>query len=247
MTQSHDFWNLPNLIAHRGASAHAPENTLVALRKAKEMGATWVEFDVMLDSRGEAIIFHDNKLHRTTNGYGYVAKTPYSVIATLDAGYWFGSEFVGAQVPTLADWLQEAALLNMGINLEMKLSKLQRADLLVEQVVSHLARYWKQDLPQPLISSTSVDCLMAIRERAPQLMLGYIVSRWAKAWRKIMARCGCVSLHVNERQLNQERINAVKAEGYRVLAFTVNDARRAYELFDISVDAVFSDYPELLI
>ena len=63
MNHLSETWIVPNLLAHRGASAQAPENTLAALRRAKTLGATWVEFDVMLDSRGEAIIFHDHKLH----------------------------------------------------------------------------------------------------------------------------------------------------------------------------------------
>jgi len=178
MKKRSNDWILPNLIAHRGASAYAPENTLASLRKAKELGADWVEFDVMLDSRGEAIVFHDEKLHRTTNGRGYVASTPYKVIATLDAGSWFGSEFTGEQVPTLADWLVEAASLQMGINLEMKLGKQQRADLLADQVIANLARYWASGLPMPLISSLSIDCLVAMHERAPHLMFGYIINRF---------------------------------------------------------------------
>ncbi len=246
MTRASDYWALPDLIAHRGASAYAPENTLAALRKAKELGAEWVEFDVMLDSRGEAIIFHDEKLHRTTNGHGWVARTPYKVISTLDAGGWFSSEFAGEQVPTLADWLQEAASLQLGINLEMKLCKQQRADLLVDQVIANLARYWISGSSMPLISSLSIDCLVAIHERAPHLMLGYIVGRWSNAWKKLMTRCACVSLHANERYLNADRVKQIKDEGYRLLAYTLDNPRRANELFDMGVDAIFSDDPRLL-
>lgn len=246
MEKKSEDWTLPNVIAHRGASTYAPENTLAALRKAKALGAKWVEFDVRLDSSGEAIVFHDEKLHRTTNGRGYVASTPYKVIVTLDAGSWFGSEFAGEQIPTLADWLVEAASLQMGINLEMKLGKLQRADLLADQVIANLARYWTGDLPMPLISSLSKDCLLAMYERAPNLMFGYIMDRWTNAWQKIMTRCHCVSLHVNERCLKPDRIKQIKAEGYHVLAYTLNDRHRAYALIDEGVDAVFSNDPMLL-
>jgi len=246
MKKKSDDWILPNLIAHRGASAFAPENTFSALRKAKELGAQWVEFDVMLDSRGEAIVFHDEKLHRTTNGHGYVARTPYKVIATLDAGSWFGPEFAGEQVPTLADWLVEAASLNMGINLEMKLGKQQRADLLADQVLANLARYWTSGLSMPLISSLSIDCLVAMHERAPHLMFGYVMDRWKNSWQKFLERCNCVSLHIKEQRLRPDRIEQVKAEGYRVLAYTLDDRRRAYELIDMGVDAVFSNDPTLL-
>jgi glycerophosphoryl diester phosphodiesterase len=246
MNHLSETWIVPNLLAHRGASAQAPENTLAALRRAKTLGATWVEFDVMLDSRGEAIIFHDHKLHRTTNGHGFVAKTPYSVIATLDAGSWFGREFKDERVPTLADWLQEAATLGLGINLEMKLGKLQRVDLLADQVLTHLARYWRSGSLMPLISSASVDCLAAVHERAPHLMFGYITNRWNENWRKIMRRFDCVSLHIDEKCLTKDRVSLIKSAGYRVLSFTVHDARRAFELFDMGVDGVFANDPLLL-
>ena len=246
MAKSTELWHVPNLLAHRGASAHAPENTLAALRKAKELGAEWVEFDVKLDSRGEAIVFHDDKLHRTTNGRGYVARTPYKVIATLDAGSWFGPEFVGEQVPTLADWLVEASALGLGINLEMKLDRFQDAGLLANEVISHLARYWSNALPAPLISSFSKDCLAAIHARAPHLMLAYNIDHWPRAWKKVMTRFNCVSLHVNEKRIKAEQINVVKAEGYHMLAYTVNDARRAYELFDMGIDGVFANDPLIL-
>lgn len=239
MKKRSEDWVLPKVIAHRGASAQAPENTLAALRKAKALGAKWVEFDVRLDSHGEAIVFHDKKLHRTTNGRGHVAKTPYEVITSLDAGSWFGSKFIGEKVPTLADWLAEAASLQMGINLEMKPDRRGRIDLLADQVISNLSRYWIGDLPMPLISSLSVDCLTAMRERAPWIMLGYVMDRWKKDWQKFMTLCDCVSLHVNEQCLKPDRIKQIKAEGYRVLAYTLKDPRRAHELMDAGVDAIF--------
>lgn len=237
---------LPKLIAHRGAKAYAPENTLSALRKAAELGARWVEFDVMLDSRGQPIIFHDVQLHRTTNGHGWVSRTPYSVIRQLDAGHWFGQEFAGEVVPTLEEWLQEAARLNLGINVELKGSKAS-AERLAESLLINLARYWKSGLLAPIISSSSLDCLAAIHRRAPHFLLGYIMDRWSNRWQKILSRFNCISLHIKHRALTEERIRQVKNENYLVLAYTVNDRRLAHELFDRGVDAVFSDDPKLLV
>lgn len=239
------FGQLPKLIAHRGAKAYAPENTLAALRKAAELGAKWVEFDVMLDSRHHPIIFHDLRLNRTTNGRGFVSRTPYSVIVQLDAGSWFNAEFAGEYVPTLEEWLQEAAKLNLGVNVELKGTKAQ-ASFLAESVVANLNRYWKSGLIAPIISSTSVDCLAAVRKRAPHFLLGYIANRWPSYWEKILTHYDCVSLHINHLALNEERVRQVKAENYLLLAYTVNDRHRANELFDMGVDSVFSDDPLLL-
>src|SRR5476651_1884741 len=99
-------WPVSKLIAHRGASAVAPENTLIALEKAHELGAAWIEADVRLTLDNEVIIFHDDTLNRCTNGRGLVRKTPYSVIAGLDAGSWFSPAYAGEKVSTLDQWLQ---------------------------------------------------------------------------------------------------------------------------------------------
>ncbi|MCB1827200.1 MAG: glycerophosphoryl diester phosphodiesterase [Coxiellaceae bacterium] len=236
---------LPKLIAHRGARKYAPENTLAALKKAAELGATWVEFDVQLDSRHEPIIFHDTKLNRTTNGRGLISRTPYSVIRQLDAGSWFGSEFSGEVVPTLEEWLRLAAELKLGINLEMKARK-GSAALLAETVVTYLNRYWKAGNIAPIVSSSSVDCLMQVKKRAPHFLLGFISDAWSSQWQKTLSRLDAVSLHLNHRVLNKKRVQDLKNENYLVLAYTVNDKQRAYELFEMGVDAIFSDDPLLL-
>ena len=237
---------LPKLIVHRGASLYAPENTLAALRKAHEMGAEWVEFDVMLAKYGTPIIFHDNKLDRTTNGHGLVAHTPYSIIETLDAGSWFSSEFNGEKVPTLDEWLTCASSLNLGINLEMKVKGKRKARLLAEKIVVALARNWNHHFPAPLISSFFVSCLQAIRALTPNLMLGYIIYDWSDDAFRILDQFNCVSLHVYHENLTPERVVRIKETGRKALAYTVDDAARAQELFDMGVDAIFSNDLKLL-
>ena len=86
---------LPPVIAHRGASAYAPENTLAAFVKAAQLGIRWIECDVMQAACGEVIIFHDETLERTTNGKGDVDRYPYSYLQSLDAGSWFDPIFSG--------------------------------------------------------------------------------------------------------------------------------------------------------
>lgn len=240
--------SLPKLIAHRGAAAFAPENTLSALQKAADLGASWVECDVMLDSRGQAIIFHDLKLHRTTNGRGFVARTPYSVIRQLDAGSSFSARFAGEVVPTLEEWLQKAAALNLGLNLELKANtSAAQLERLIDSVMVDLARYWQSNCPAPLISSGAVECLSLLKKRAPYCLLGYIIKSWKRNWHKVLKQLNCISLHVHHKCLTPERVKQVTDDNYLLLAYTVNDRDRAYELFDMGVDAVFSDRPDLLL
>src|SRR5258708_11793081 len=106
--------DLPRIIAHRGASAIAPENTLAAFRAAAVSGATWVEFDVSLTKDGRPVVFHDDLLDRTTDGTGLLAETPFEILTHLDAGSWFAPDFSGEMVPTLEEDLVTHAGLAMG-------------------------------------------------------------------------------------------------------------------------------------
>lgn len=108
-----------NVIAHRGASAYAPENTLAAFKLAKEMSADWFELDCTLTHDGEVVVMHDATVDRTTNGKGYVRDLTLYDIKQLDAGSWFSPDFAGERVPTLAQAL-DFAKWNIGVYIEIK-------------------------------------------------------------------------------------------------------------------------------
>jgi glycerophosphoryl diester phosphodiesterase len=111
------------IAGHRGHSAGAPENTLAAFRKARELGGAGVacETDLALTSDGELVLIHDDTVDRTTDGRGLVRNMTYSEIAKLDAGRWFGEEFAGEPVPRLRDALQLARELGIIYQVELKI------------------------------------------------------------------------------------------------------------------------------
>ena len=94
------------IIAHRGFSARAPENTIAALTLALEEGATAVEFDLRTSGDGNPVLMHDKTLSRTTNGIGKVEELSLGELTKLDAGSWFNSTFEGERVPSLAEALE---------------------------------------------------------------------------------------------------------------------------------------------
>jgi glycerophosphoryl diester phosphodiesterase len=94
------------VIAHRGASGHAPENTLPAFKKAVAMGAAFIETDLQLSRDARFVAIHDSTLNRTTNGQGAVHDMTLANLRRLDAGSWFGSEFAGERIPTLEELLE---------------------------------------------------------------------------------------------------------------------------------------------
>ena len=231
------------VIGHRGACGYAPENTMAAMCKAKELGVQWVEFDVMLTRDETAIIMHDTKLNRTTNGRGKVAETDYVAIASMDAGSWFSKEFANEKVPTFIDLLSLLKTLDLHINVEIKPTPGQDV-LTAQKTLAILHQYWPNKQSRPLISSGSLKSLETVREQDGAIALGWITDKWQKNWRDILNSLNCVSLHINHKVLNSARVAAVKQSGHLLLAYTVNDAKRAKTLFDWGVDAIFTDFPD---
>ncbi|MGD2071076.1 MAG: glycerophosphodiester phosphodiesterase family protein, partial [Gemmatimonadota bacterium] len=97
---------MPEIVGHRGYAARAPENTLVSLDMAIEAGADAVEWDVQVAACGTPVLLHDDTLDRTTDGRGPVAAAPLARLRDLDAGRWFGADFEGERIPSLAETLE---------------------------------------------------------------------------------------------------------------------------------------------
>ncbi len=233
---------MARLIAHRGASALAPENTLAAFRKASEIGATWVEFDVMLAVDGEVVVIHDETLSRTTNAKGCVADYPYSYLQTLDAGSWFAPEFSHEKIPTLIEVIDVLRQCKLAANVEIKPSIGKEVET-VKKVLEILDKYWAPDMHPPLISSFSRTVLDCVRKYSKTHLLAYLMDKWQPHWKKSCDDLDCVSVNVSHRILTPERIAEVKSTNRLLLSYTVDVSVIAQQLFDWGVDAVFSNCP----
>jgi len=231
---------LPRVIGHRGAAAVAPENTLASLRRAKELGAAWVEFDVKLTRDGAAVLIHDERLERTTDGRGEVARITLAELQKLDAGAWFNPSFAGERVPTLAEALALCGELGLGINVEIKPCPGHEAET-ARVAVETLLELWPEDRPAPLVSSFAPVCLAVARDLAPAVPRGYLASRLPARWRQQLDAYGCATLHLNDRRTSARQRAAVLAAGVPLLLYTVNDPRRARELLGTGVTALFTD------
>ncbi|MBS0351576.1 MAG: glycerophosphoryl diester phosphodiesterase [Proteobacteria bacterium] len=238
-------WPVSKIIAHRGAAAFAPENTMASLKKAVAMGARWVEADVRLTLDDEVVVFHDAKLNRCTNGRGLVRKTPYSIIQGLDAGSWFDPHFNREKIPTLEQWLTEAAKNHCGVILDIK-GTLFNTKRLVDRIVVILSQYWNANLPTPILSSESAGTLAVIAKQKLGYPLALIMNREYRGWQKVVARQHCISIHLNHEKISEAWIKKIKQLKLHIAAYTVNDPNRAQQLFDWGVDSIFTDNPKLL-
>jgi glycerophosphoryl diester phosphodiesterase len=232
------------LIAHRGASAHAPENTFAAFEKAEAMGAQWIEFDVMLSADGEAFVFHDETLNRTTNGQGQLGFVSSEYLSSLDAGSWFSKRYQQEKIPTFRETLAWFAQRSVQANIEIKPfpGRMQETTL---AVISHLHLYWPQSKALPLVSSFDVEALRLCHSMVPELPLGLLLSEWRDDVLDLLDELGCVSVNVSRRIVTRQRVQQMKEKGYFVCVFTVNRRREAERYLQWGADAVFSNYPLL--
>lgn len=232
--------SFPRIIGHRGSPRAAPENTLASFRRAAADGARWVEFDACLTLDNRVVIFHDDALDRTSDGFGLMADATFETVAALDAGSWFGPAFKGETVPTLEEALEAFADLGLGFNMELKTDTGREAEL-AAAALPIAADMWTADRPTPLISSFSRQAVAAAKELAPQWPRGLIFDRLPDDWRDIGQTLGLATLNANHKHLTREQVMEVRGAGYAVMAYTVNETARAETLFGWGVDAVFTD------
>ena len=236
---------MERLIGHRGAAAYAPENTLASFEKARALGCRLIEFDVMLSADGEAFIFHDDKLKRTTNGRGEFGLMTADYLRSLDAGRWYSKRFRGEKIPSLHDAIQWLNTTGIQANIEIKPYPGQ-TELTTIAVLTHINRYWPQDKPLPIVSSFDHDALKLCHSISPDMPLGLLLDKWQDNWIKLAGDLNCYSVHLSRRAATEKRVAAIKQQGYKVCVYTVNWKYQASKLIKWGVDAIFSDYPDLL-
>ncbi|OYQ35899.1 glycerophosphodiester phosphodiesterase [Niveispirillum lacus] len=235
--------SIPRLIGHRGAARHAPENTLSGMRVGALQGALWVEVDVKITRDGVPILMHDDDLDRTTTGHGPVAAMDFADIRRLDAGSWFAAEFRGEPVPTLAEAIQAAQLLDINLNLEIKPCP-GREEQTAGIALSMALNLWPTDRPPPLISSFSIEALSMAKVVAPQWPRGFLMDEEPADWADIADRLQAATINIDAKKQTAESIQAFRATGRPILAYTVNDADQARQLFQWGVAGLFTDTPK---
>jgi glycerophosphoryl diester phosphodiesterase len=231
---------LPKVIAHRGASQIAPENTLIAFEKAHELGATWIELDVMLTQDNVAIVHHDDTFLRILGLNQNVQQTLYHQIKDLDAGSWFDEKFSYARIPTLAQTLTFCAHLGLGINIELKTTHAYAKQTALKTLDT--LKQFKFFTPENILfSSIEILALETIEKNAPEYKLGLIADNWPDVNKGLAQDVKLYSLSLHYPMLDQNHTRSLREQGYQILAFTVNDRNIAQQLFAMGVCSIFSD------
>ncbi|MBC7951510.1 MAG: glycerophosphoryl diester phosphodiesterase [Rhodospirillaceae bacterium] len=230
---------LPPIIGHRGACAHAPENTLASFAKAADLGCAMVEFDVRLTADGVPIVFHDDTLQRRTNARGPVGARTLAELKRLDAGQ-------GETIPTLAEVLALCLARGMAVNIELKPDH-GAGKATARAALEQAAALWPSDRPAPLISSFDRDALGMAVQVIPGWPRGLLVERVPAQWRQLAEQFRCSAVCAHHRWLPAATVSAVTASGLAMLAYTVNRPGRAKALWKRGISAIFCDAPDRLL
>ncbi len=236
---------LAPIVGHRGAAAHAPENTLASIRLAAEQGARMVEFDAKLSGDGVAFLLHDDLVDRTSNGRGSAAALSWEEIRRLDAGSWFGPAFAGEGMPRLEETLALIRELGLRANLEIKPCEGRGAET-GRAVMAVVRRCWPAERGGLVISSFSREGLAAAREAAPEYPRGLLIWEKPADWNAAAAALGCRSVHCGHQHLTPEWAAEIKRLGYDLAVYTVNDADLARRLYGWGADSIITDRPGAL-
>ncbi len=199
---------VPRIIGHRGVAGLAPENTIAGFHAAKEAGVTWVEFDVKLSRDGIPILFHDDRLDRTTTANGPVALRSWGELKGLDAGSWFAKDFEGENIPKLLDAIRCSSSLGIGANIEIKPCPGREVET-GEIVAAEINRFWPVSLPTPIISSFSMKTLEAVQVGNHGLVLAPLFKELPNDWEGITKGLGAQSVHCGVKNLNMDVARSV--------------------------------------
>lgn len=236
--------DLPPLIAHRGESANAPENTLAAIALAADAGAGWIELDINISADGVLFAHHDDTLERCTNGMGFLMGHTADELDRLDAGNKFGSAFAGEPIPRLSAVVDLLASRQLGFNLEIKPSA-GWDEPVADAVCGFVEEQWPASVPL-LISSFSERAVAVVQRKLPTVARGLITCAIPPNWREIAARYECSTFHCAAELLSETDATAIRHAGLGLLCWTVNDTGTRDRLLDWGVNSVFTDTPSTM-
>jgi len=234
----------PLVLAHRGASAYAPENTLAAFNLAFEMGADGIELDVTLTKDGVPVVIHDDTVDRTTNGHGAVKAMTLEEIKQLDASYKF-EKYRGEKIPTLAEVLRAVGKRGI-VNIELKSTTLktdgvEAATLAVIQDTG--------TLDNVIISSFNPFALQRMFALEPRLPRGLLYAPdlplyLRRAWLRPLARA--TAMHPHCSMIDARFVAWAKGKGLKINTWTTDDPAEMKRLCDLGVDAIITNKPDIL-
>lgn len=236
------------IIAHRGASAYYPENTMTAFQAAADMNAEMIELDIMLSKDGVPVVFHDALLDNHTNGKGEISAYTLAELKQLDAGSWFDPSFAGERIPTLEEVLEFAAG-TIALNIEIK-TEAVTDDLkggVAEKCLALVRKYGMEE--HVLFSSFDYRAVQHLKELDSNIPVALLYERKQAGKRtpsQLMTDYNADAFNCSFRQLSKKRLADIKAHNIPVFVYTVDKVSRMRKLLSRGVTGIFTNKPDVL-
>ncbi len=229
----------PIVVAHRGAMGYAPENTLVAMKKAIEMKAEYSELDVQETKDGKIILLHDKTLKRTGNRDLNIWELNYDDLKDIEVGEWFSEEFKGEPIPTLEEVINLVKG-KMKLNIELKANKHEKmlAERALQVVIDN------NFLDQVVFTSFKFDEIRRLRAINKEAKVGYIFSRMPTSVDVFSEDVDMLS--AKYKLVDEEFMSKARAAGKEVAVWTVNKPEDMRRMIELGVDAIITNYPDVL-
>ncbi|MCS0790391.1 glycerophosphodiester phosphodiesterase family protein [Cytobacillus pseudoceanisediminis] len=223
-------------IAHRGASALAPENTLASFEKAIELGFDYIELDVRLSKDKQLVVIHDANVLRTTDGEGLIEDLTVKEIKKLDAGSWFSPAYAGERIPLLNEVLKEVSG-KTGIIIEMKSPENQPG---MTEILADMLNSYKPD-NQIKVQSFHINEIKKFHQLAPEISAGLLLSKHLDLFHLASYREFASFLSVHHLLLSKSFINQAELFGYEIYSWTISKQYQFADMQRLGVHGIISD------
>jgi len=226
------------VIGHRGAAGLAPENTFAGFDLALVMGVDGLETDVQRTKDGKLVLFHDDRLDKTTNGTGVLQETWWQVLQQLDAGSWFDSKYSGERIPLLTEALKRYGRRTF-FDLEIKQRGIEYAVLRMVEQLNLLDR----------VTFTTQNFLTVchIKEANPLARVGYLTADFSEENVKRMIRAKIECFCPRAEKITRPLVDHWRSLGFFIRACGVKNVEMMKNAIQAGVDGMTFDFPDALL
>ncbi|MRG86496.1 glycerophosphodiester phosphodiesterase [Salinibacillus xinjiangensis] len=230
------------IIAHRGASRYAPENTMPAFQLANEMKANGIETDVQLTKDNIPVLIHDENVRRTTNGTGFVQDYTLQELEQLDAGAWFSETYANTPIVTLKKLLEWISPQSLQLNLEFKNNIIDYKHL--ENIVYEMVKEYGL-LERTVFSSFNDRSIKRMQRIDPNAQTAFLTSNKMRGLTSFVQSIGASGVHVKYRVLTPQLVEECQAKNIDLRVYTVNRPAHMVRCYKLGCTAIFTDVPDI--
>lgn len=235
----------PLVVAHRGSSGVAPENTLAAFKRAIDDGADMIELDVRMTKDLELVVLHDRSIRRTTGARGYICHISLADLRRLDAGSWFHSSFSDERIPTLSQVI-DILPAHLKLNIEVKIDGERRKNLAFQESLILLLRE-KNFVSRATVSSFNHKFLRRLHTLDSEILIGALYSPvrdLAKSASRLARNAGARAFVCSIAQLKKRFTADAHSNGIMLGCYGVNTRRQFDKAMQAGVEMIITDYPK---